>query len=148
MAGPGTNFGGPVLVGSTAANSGSALLNQTVTLVHNTTNAVSATMTIPPACQIIDFTIDTTVAWTSATSDTLSIGTAAAGTQYVSGVDVKAAAGRLRPTYTGPQLAAMANVGANTSVVVTVTPVGSAAAGNTVVTMFYDMNIDQSDSNF
>jgi hypothetical protein len=148
MAGPGTNVGGPLLVGSTAANSGSTLLNQTVTLVASTTNAVSATMTVPPNTQIVDFTIDTTTAWNSATSDTLTIGTVAGGTQYVGAIDTKAAASRLRPTYTGPQLLAMSNTAGNTAVVVTVTPVGSAAAGNTIVTMFYDMNVTQLDSNF
>jgi hypothetical protein len=40
-------------------------------------------------------------------------------------------------TYTQAQLAAMNNIGANTSVVATVTPVGATSAGNVVVTIRY-----------
>lgn len=150
MAGPGTFFiPGPVgsgnvniPMGQAGSDAGLCLLAQSVTLVHNTTNAVSATMLVPKSAQLVDFLLDTPTAWNSATSDTLSIGTAAAGTQYVSGVDVKAAASRLRPTYTATQLTNMQNVGANTSVVVTVTPVGSATAGQTTVTMLYIQTVD------
>src|SRR5580765_1621996 len=108
MAGPGTNFGGPVLVGSSPANAGSTLLTQTVTLDNNTTNPVSATMVIPSNSQIIDLIVDTLTAWNSATSDTLTIGTAAAGTQYAGAVDVKTA-GRVRPTFSAAQLLAGSN---------------------------------------
>lgn len=126
--------------GQTGSDQGLAVLRQSVTLVHNTTNAVSATMLVPQLSQLVDFLIDTTTAWNSSTSDTLSIGTTAAGTQYAGSVDVKAAAGRQTPTYTGAQLTAMQSVGANTSVVVTVTPSGSATAGSTTVTMLYVQN--------
>ncbi len=151
MPGPGTSIvGGPLSTGTVqitvsgggAADMGLAVLSQTATLVHNTTNAVSATLTIPQNSQILDFLIDTTTAWNSATSDTLSIGTSAAATTYAGSVDVKTAAGRIRPTFTGAQLLAMSNVTTNTSVVVTVTPVGSASAGNTVVTMIYVQNLN------
>lgn len=144
MPGPGTYFcGGPVLTGTqqNQSDAGVAILTQAVTLTHNTTNAVSATMTIPQSSAIIDIIADTTTAWNSATSDTLSVGTAAAGTQYAGSVDTKTAAGRTRPTFTGAQLASMANVGSNTSVVATVTPVGSATAGVTVVTLVYAQTV-------
>ena len=147
MPGPGTSLvGGPLSTGTiqigATADMGLAVLSQTATLVHNTTNAVSATFNVPSNSQILEFLIDVTTVWNSATSDTLSIGTAAAGTQYAGSVDVKAAAGRLTPTYTGAQLLAMSNVTTNTTVVVTVTPVGSATTGNTVVTMVYVQNLN------
>lgn len=151
MSGPGTSLvGGPLFTGTVQvsvtggaqADMGTAQLSQTATLVHNTTSAVSYQFNVPPNAQILDFLIDTTTAWNSATSDTLSIGTSAAATTYVSSVDVKAAASRLRPTYSGAQLLAMSNVTTNTAVVVTVTPVGSATAGNTIVTMLYVQNVN------
>jgi hypothetical protein len=116
---------------------GNALLVQNGVLVHNTTNAVSFQFNVPQNSQIVDILVDTTTAWNSATSDTLSVGIAAAGTDYASGVDVKTAAGRIRPTFTAAQLLAMSNVTTSTTVFATVTPVGSATAGNTIVTLIY-----------
>lgn len=145
MPGPGTSLvGGPLFTGTVqigaTADMGTTVLSQTTTLTHNATTAVSFQFNVPQNSQILDFLIDTTVAWTSATSDTLSIGIAAAGTTYASGVDVKTATGRIRPTFTAAQLLAMSNVTTNTTVIVTVTPVGSAAAGSTIVTMLYVQN--------
>jgi hypothetical protein len=144
MAGPGTTWSGPLISGpkkdadqNGPANTGLALLTQVVTLTHNGTTAVTGTFTLPQASQIVDFHIDTTTVWNSGTSDSLTIGTAAAGTQYVSGTDVTAA-GRAAITYTAAQLAAMANVGTNTTVYATVTPAGTAATtGSTTVTILY-----------
>lgn len=147
MPGPGTSLvGGPLYTGTiqvgAGVDMGLAVLSQDATLVHNTTSAVSATFNVPPNTQILDFLIDTTTAWNSATSDTLSIGTSAAATTYAGSVDVKTAAGRIRPTFTGAQLLAMSNVTTNTTVVATVTPVGSASAGSTIVTMIYVQNLN------
>jgi protoheme ferro-lyase len=52
------------------------------------------------------------------------VGTAAAGTQYVSSTDVFAG-GRFAPSFTTAQLAAMADIGTNTNVVFTVDPNGT-----------------------
>jgi hypothetical protein len=146
MTAPGTSFAGPVISGNRAntnsvtglgANQGVALLTQKVTLVHNTTNVVNATLYLPKHSQIVDIIVDSTTAWNSATSDTLSVGTSTGDTTYASGVDVKAGAARIRPTFTTAQLAAMQDIGTTETVVVSVTPVGSAAAGQTTVTFVY-----------
>lgn len=142
--GTGTTFSGPLISGTQKAfdgtnpqNTGLALLSQSVDLVQNGATAVSGTITLPSGSQIVDIIADTTTAWNSGTSDTLSVGTVAAGTQYAGSISV-ATAGRTRPTFTGAQLAAMANIGSNTSVVATVTPAGTAAtAGETLVTVLY-----------
>ena len=145
MAGPGTNWSGPLMSGTKKdtdqngpSNTGLVLLTQTQTLTQNGANAVSATFMLPPGSQIVDFKIDSTVAWNAGTSASLTIGTAAAGTQYVSSESVLTAAGRIAPTYSTAQLAAMENIGSNTSVVATVTPVGTAATtGSVTITVMY-----------
>ena len=90
--------------------------------------ATSASVTIPASSQIINFIVDTVqdeVAGAgTATAIAMTIGTAAAGTQYVSSTDV-IAGGRIALTFTAAQLAAMADVGANQSVFVTVDPNGT-----------------------
>lgn len=144
MSVPGTAFNGPVISGdkrsaddSGPANTGFSVLSQTALLTHNTTNAVSAHFALPAGSQIEDILIDNLIVWNSATSDTLSVGKTAGGTEYASGVDTKAAAGRLAPTLTAAQLTAMANIGSNTDVYATVTPVGSSTTGSTRVTIRY-----------
>lgn len=146
---PGTAFAGPVVSGNRGGadaasglgqNQGLALLTQQVTLNANAGSAVSATVYVPKHSVLVDIIVDTPTAWNSATSDTLSVGTAAAGTQYASGVDVKAGAARQRPTFTTAQLANMLD--ASDAIVATVTPVGSAAAGQTVVTYVYAQTIN------
>jgi len=144
-----THFSGPVLSGdlqsgeTNGPNQGYAVLMQTTTITQNSTTAVSSTLYIPAGAQIIDFNIDVLTAFNSATSATLSIGTAAAGTQYVSSVNAKTA-GRASITFSAAQLAAMSGVtvlgaAAATSapVVVTVTPVGATSAGYVEVTIIY-----------
>jgi hypothetical protein len=144
-----THFSGPVLSGdlqsgdTNGPNQGYVTLIQTTSITKNSTNAVSSTMYIPAGAQIIDFNIDVLTAFDSATSATLTIGTAAAGTQYVSGVNAKTA-GRASITYTAAQLAAMSGVtvlgvtaAVSAPVVVTVTPVGATTAGYLEVTIIY-----------
>lgn len=118
------------------SDQGYCVMSQTATIVQNGTTAVSATFYLPPNSQIVMPLIDVTTAYDSATSATLSIGTAAAGTQYVSGVSAKTA-GRAAPTLTAAQLTAMSNVGANIAVVATVTVVGATTAGTVNVTLLY-----------
>lgn len=142
--GPGTLISGPLLSGTKkdadengAANVGLAVLSQSVTLTQNGTNTVSGEIVLPKDSQIVDIVADTTTAWNSGTSDTLSVGATAGGTDYASGVSV-AAAGRVRPTFTAAQLGAMLSIGSNVGVYATVTPAGTAAtAGSTSVTVLY-----------
>jgi len=144
-----THFSGPVLTGdlqsgeTNGPNQGYVTLIQTTSITKNSTNAVSSTLYVPAGAQIIDFNIDVMTAFDSATSATLTIGTAAAGTQYVSGVNAKTT-GRATITYTAAQLAAMSGVtvlgvtaAVSAPVVVTVTPVGATTAGYLEVTIIY-----------
>ena len=93
--------------------------------------------------QILSFNVDVLTAFDSATSATLTIGTAAAGTQYVGSVNAKTA-GRASITYSAAQLAAMSGVTVTGTaspttapVVVTVTPSGATTAGYVEVTVLY-----------
>ena len=144
-----TTFSGPVRAGNKTSgetngpNIGVVTLMQETAITQNGTSAVSSTLYIPVGAKIVDIMVDTLTAFNSATSAVLSVGTAAAGTQYASGVDVKTA-GRVRPTFTAAQLAAMSNVtvlgvAAPTAapVVVTVTPTGATSAGYVRVTLVY-----------
>lgn len=151
--GPGTSFSGPVIVGSRASgntafpqggNQGIVELTQVVQLTQNSTNAVSQTVLVPKHSQIIDFLVDTPTPWNSATSATLSVGTTAADTSYLSGITqlttVTTGSARVYPTtYSESQLTNMLDTGSNELVVFTVTPVGATSAGSTFVTMRYRM---------
>jgi hypothetical protein len=99
----------------------------TVTTVSAGT-AVSASLTLPAYSQIIDFYVDTIVTPVAgggtASTCPITIGTAAAGTQYLSATDA-IAGGRIALAFTTAQCAAMADIGATTSVVATVDPNGT-----------------------
>ena len=146
-----THFSGPLVAGDKLTgdpsgygpNQGYALLEQSVTLTQNSTNAVSSTFYVPAGCRLVDFLVDVLTTFDSATSATLSIGTAAAGTQYASGVNAKTA-GRTRPTFTAAQLAKMNGESVLgvadavvPTVVATITPVGATTAGYVRVTAIY-----------
>ena len=118
------------------ASIGNVVLSQTAVLNQNSTTAVSGTFAVPAGAQLVDVVVDVLTAFNSATSAVLSVGTAAAGTQYAGSVDAKTA-GRVRPTFTAAQLAAMDDVGTNTSVVATITPTGATSAGQVRVTVLY-----------
>ena len=145
-----THFSGPVIAGDlqqgdvNGPNQGPVRLSQYVNLTQNSTTAVSSTLYIPAGSIIENIVVDVLTAFNSATSATLSVGTAAAGTQYAGSVDVKTATGRIAITYTAAQLAAMSGqsvlgVAAPTTapVVVTITPVGATTAGYVRVTLNY-----------
>jgi hypothetical protein len=140
-----THFAGPLQSGpiqaggSAAANVGTAVLAQTGTITQNSTSAVSLTVTLPSGAQITNIIVDVLTAFNSATTAVLTVGTAAAGTQYVTSVDAKTA-GRASITHTAAQLLAMSNIGTNTSVVATVTPTGATSAGLVRVTVLYVQN--------
>lgn len=147
MPAPGSAFDGPLISGprrdadaAGPANTGLVILSQTMTLTQNGVADVSGTFTIPEHCQILDFLVDNQIVWNAAVSASLTIGTAALGTQYATGMDVKAAVARfVAPVSpTAAQLAALKDTGTNKSVVVTVTPAaGATTTGTTHITMRY-----------
>jgi hypothetical protein len=145
-----THLSGPLITGdlqrgeTDGPNRGYVTLVQSTSLTQNSTTAVSSTLYIPAGSIILDFYVDVLTAFNSATSATLTVGIAAAGTEYVSGVNVKAATGRIAPTFTAAQLAAMSNqtvlgVAAPTTapLVITITPVGATSAGYVNVSVQY-----------
>src|SRR5262245_26785597 len=124
-------------------NMGPVICAQMAEIAQNGTNPVTVQLNIPKGAQIIDIIWDTLTAFNSATSATGTVGTAAGGSQYAGGVDAKVV-GRVRPTFTAAQLAAMSNqsvlgVPALTPspVYVTVTPSGATSAGFVNVTLVY-----------
>lgn len=143
-----TYFGSTLVAGSALTeetNGGYVVLSQTISLTSVAGGtAVSGSIAIPTGAQIISFEIDTLTAPVAgggtATTAPITIGTAAAGTQYLSATDCFAA-GRTALAFTAAQLTAMSNVGTNTSVVATVDPNGtiSTTQGVWQVTVVYAM---------
>lgn len=137
-----TNFSGPLVSGDKPAgapggpNTGFVLLSQSQTINFDNTLVQNATFRLPRGSQITQVFKDCTVAFNSATSASLTVGTASAGTQYAPGSDVKTT-GRKAPTITAAQLLAMSNIGNNLDVVATVTSVGQPTAGQVIVTLVY-----------
>jgi hypothetical protein len=137
-----TTWSGPLASGDRNAgesggpNIGLVALSQTVLIDFDATLVQNATFNIPASSQIVDFYADVLTAYDSATSATLSAGTATGGTQYLSGVSVKTG-GRRSNGFSAAQLAAMDDVGTNRTVVATVTSVGQPTAGQVRVTMLY-----------
>ncbi len=128
-----TYFGSALRSGSTAltdtVDGGNVVLSQTTTVTTVAAGtAASATLTLPAYSQIINFFVDTiqdeVVGGGTATAIAMTIGTAAAGTQYVSSTDV-IGGGRIALSFTAAQLAAMDDIGTNQSVVITVDPNGT-----------------------
>lgn len=147
MAAPGTHFAGPIFSGPRASanvngpsNQGNSVISQTLTLTQNGTNNVSGTFAIPQHSSILGFQVDRRIAFDSAVSAGLTIGTAALGTQYASSIDVKAAAGRTQAPVapTAAQMLAAEDTGTNESVVCTVAvAAGATTVGTIVITMQY-----------
>jgi hypothetical protein len=137
-----TTWSGPLASGDRNAgesggpNLGFVTLSQTALIDFDATLVQNATFNIPASSQIVDFYVDVLTAYDSASSATLSAGTASGGTQYLSAVSVKTAARRPN-AFSAAQLAAMDNVGTNRTVVATVTSVGQPTAGQVRVTMLY-----------
>lgn len=128
-----TYFGSALRSGSgtltDTTDGGFVVLMQTTTVTTNADGtASSASVVIPSGSQIVDILIDQVqnevVGGGSATAINATVGTAAAGTQYVSATDV-IGGGRAALSFTAAQLAAMADVGTNTSVFLTVDPNGT-----------------------
>lgn len=123
------------------SDAGSVVVTQTRTLGFNGSTAVDGTFILPRNSQIIDIQVLVTTVFNSAGSNTLSIGWASGGTQLLTSLDVKTAAGRIPLTathVTGTQAANWISIGANTTIVATQTPAGGAAsAGSVTVTISY-----------
>ena len=128
-----TYFGSTLRAGSgtltDSVDGGFVVMSQTTTVTTAAAGtATSATITLPASSQIIDLIADMVVNESvgagTATTIPMTIGTAAAGTQYVSSTDVFAG-GRIALTFTAAQLLAMSDIGTNTSVVVTLDPNGT-----------------------
>jgi len=126
-------------------NQGTVGLAQFVNLPVNTGGLkTEVEIFVPPGCRLSAFDIDVLTAFDSATSATLSIGTTSGGTDYVSGVNVKAATGRIAPTLTAAQLAAMSGqsvLGVAAPIpgplFITITSVGQPANGYVTVAVKY-----------
>ena len=128
-----TYFGSTLRAGSgtltDSVNGGYVVMTQTTTVTTAAAGtATSASVTLPASSQIIDFYADVvqneSVGGGDATAIAMTIGTAAAGTQYVSSTDV-IGGGRIALTFTAAQLAAMADISTNTDVYVTLDPDGT-----------------------
>jgi hypothetical protein len=128
-----TYFGSTLRAGSgtltDTVDGGFVVMSQTTTVTTVAAGtATSATITIPASSQIIDLIVDGTVVADAgagtATTVPVTIGTAAAGTQYLSATDA-IAGGRIALAFTAAQVAAMADVGTNQSVVITADPNGT-----------------------
>jgi hypothetical protein len=128
-----TYFGSTLRSGSgtltDTTDGGFVVLTQTTTATTvSAGTAVTSTITIPADSQIINFFIDCTttpvVGGGTATAVNATIGTAAAGTQYLSATDV-IAGGRAALTFTAAQLTAMEDVNNNTTIAFTVDPNGT-----------------------
>lgn len=142
-----TNFG-PLRSSSDTTtdtlNGGWVQLVQTasVTTVAGGT-AVSGTVTLPANAQIMEYYVDKTVLQSggTATAYAVTVGTAAAGAQYMTSTDMVATT-RSTTAKTIAQLLAMSNVGTNTSVVMTVAPNGTVGSqGTFLLTVEYAQKV-------
>ena len=136
-----TYFGSTLRSGSgtltDTTDGGFVVVSQTTTVTTAAAGtATSATITIPASSQIIDFFVDVVtnevVGGGTATTIPVTIGTAAAGTQYLSATDVFAG-GRAALSFTAAQLTAMSNVGTSQSVVITADPNGTISTTQAVI---------------
>jgi hypothetical protein len=139
-----TTFKGPVksygtVKEGTGNDVGGMVLSQSVKLQAATAATVEDSIYLPAGAQVIDIVYDNIVLWTATTAG-LTIGSASAGTQYVSSTDVKANAGKTRPATTVAQALALENLITSTTVnrvYVTVASTGANAVGTTRVTINY-----------
>lgn len=123
-------------------NIGQAFLSQTFLITYDATLVQSGSINLPADSQIVEIYADVLTAYNSATSATLTVGTAAAGTQYVTSVNAKTG-GRNTTTHTAAQCTAMADINNNTTLVGTVTSVGQPTAGQVRVTVQYVQTTSQ-----
>jgi hypothetical protein len=136
-----TYFGSTLRAGSgtltDTIDGGFVVMTQTTTVTTAAAGtATSASITIPASSQIVNFFVDMVqdevVGGGTATTIPVTIGTAAAGTQYLSATNVFAG-GRTALAFTAAQLAAMADVGTNQSVVITADPNGTISTTQAII---------------
>jgi hypothetical protein len=136
-----TYFGSALRAGSgtltDTVDGGFVVMTQTTTVTTASAGtATSATITIPASSQIIEFFVDMVqdevVGGGTATTIPVTIGTAAAGTQYLSATNVFAG-GRTALAFTAAQLTAMSDVGTNQSVVITADPNGTISTTQAII---------------
>lgn len=124
-----TTFSGPVRSGTIRENVyknvGTTVVAQFAALATGT--GLTATVYVPAGARIIDVAVDVTTVFNPSGTAVLTIGATSGGSEYVSGVDVKSATGRLAPTFTDAQLTAMQNTSAQSADI-------SSATTGTVVT--------------
>jgi hypothetical protein len=143
-----TTWSGPLQSGDKPAgapggpNIGQVFLSQTFVVNYDATLVQTGSIIMPANSQIVEIYADVLTAYNSATSATLTVGSAAAGTQYVTSVNAKTG-GRNTTTHTAAQCAAMANIGTNTTLYGTVTSVGQPTAGQVRVTIQYVQTTSQ-----
>ena len=128
-----TYFGSTLRAGSgtltDTVDGGFVVMTQTSTVTTVAAGtAVSVTEVLPASSQIlqifIDQVVDEVVGGGTASAIAATVGTAAAGTQYVSSTAV-ISGGRAALTFTAAQLLAMSDIGTNTNVVLTIAPNGT-----------------------
>lgn len=143
-----TYFGSTLVAGDAlteATNGGYAVLSQVVTMTSvagaSASTPYNGTITLPAGAQIINFQVDVLTAPSgTVASAPLTIGTASAGTQYLSSTAAMTG-GRLALTFTAAQVTAMSNIGTNTTLVATVIPnvAPTSTQGVWQVTVVYSM---------
>jgi hypothetical protein len=143
-----TYFQGPLEVGKdpsgdASAGKGRAVLSQstTVSTVAGSHAAVSSSVTLPANSQILAYYVDTLVAATGTIANlTTTVGTAAAGAQYMTSTDFITTT-RGAVALTVAQLLAMSNIGTNTDVFITIDANAAATTtqGTLRLTVVYTM---------
>lgn len=126
---------------------GFVVLSKTTTVTTTADGlAASATITLPASSQILDYYVDKVVTQAvgggTATTLPVTVGTAAAGTQYMASTDLFTNV-RAAPTLTTAQVLAMSDIGTNQSVVVTVDPNGTISTTQAVIrlTVVYSQKV-------
>jgi len=136
-----TNLTGPLVIGdrpTTAANAnqGFVYLAQSFLVSRDATLVQTNSINLPINSQIVEIYADVLTPYDSATSATLTVGSAAAGIQYVTSGNAKSG-GRNTTAHNAAQVTAMANIGTNTGLFATITSVGQPNVGLVRVTVQY-----------
>jgi hypothetical protein len=111
---------------------------RSVTLTQNSTTAVTETIDIPAGAEIIGFQWDNRVAWDSATTAVGTIGSAAAGTQYVTSCNAKTAGAVAADAGTAAQSLLKAPSTSDRKVYVSITPTGATTVGQSRVSVLFN----------
>lgn len=110
---------------------------RSVTIDANSTNAVTGTIDLPEKSEIIAYQWDNVVAWDSATTATGTIGTAAAGTQYIGSINAKTAGSVTAVAGSAAQSLQKMYAADPRKLYVTVTPSGATTVGKSRVSVLF-----------